>query len=443
MPRYKGGAIIRHILIRIRAVIALSFAFSALASLFSFPMVHASGATLYVSPPNGNFVVDSTFDVSFLVNTGGESINAVSLDISFPTDLLQVVKPVAGSSFIAIWIAQPSFSNTDGTIHLEGGAPQPGLNSSAGTIMGVTFRARAAGSAKIKIADGAKVLANDGSGTNIFSTKNDATITITPKPPQGATLSSSTHPDQNTWYSNATPVFSWESAPKASAISWSYDQNLSTEPDTKAEEFSPTITTKADQDGRWYFHLRVQANGVWSGTNHYLTNIDTTAPAKFTPVIDPNHSTSQQKPVVTFRTTDALSGLDHYDLKVDATSGTENASTFFTEQQSPYVLPQLKGGKHQVTVRAYDKAGNMTEGQATVDVISLPSPTNPFLAALLANEGIYIAIIGLLLLALAILLILYFHHRPLHTMVGINTPPPPPLPSKTLDQVYDHPPPTN
>ena len=49
---------------------------------FSFPAkTEAAGASLYLAPANGTFFVGSTFDVSVFVNTGGNNVNAVKVDL--------------------------------------------------------------------------------------------------------------------------------------------------------------------------------------------------------------------------------------------------------------------------------------------------------------------------------------------------------------------------
>lgn len=419
--------------------LVLSFIF-----LAGYQPVKAGGATLYLSPAAGSFVVDSTFDISVLMNTNNQSVNAVSMDITFPAQLLQVVKPVANSSVIAIWIAQPSFSNTDGKIHLEGGIPNPGVNSSAASIMGITFRAKQAGIAKIRINDGARVLANDGAGTDIIGGRNDGTITLTAKPPDGPSISSDTHPDQNSWYQNLSPQFSWISKDTVSAISYQFDQNPTTEPDQIAEAMATTIPTQATEDGLWYFHLRVQSNKTWGGTSHYLVHIDNTAPAAFEPVIDPIDALPGQKPVATFITTDRASGIDHYELKVESLDNEENSASFFTEQQSPYVLPMLEKGRYQLTVRAFDKAGNITEGLTRLNV------TDQAVAVTLGEKPVNVPFrwvwsalfVGLLVMLLTVWLIKRRGRRKaLATLLTTNLPSPnqpvpispvsPPIPAPT------------
>lgn len=64
--------------------------------------------------------------------------------------------------------------------------------------------------------------------------------------------------------------------------------------------------------------------------------------------------TNNTQPVITFATTDATSGIHHYELKV--------RDEAFAAVTSPYTLPAQPDGEHVVTVRAVDKAGNFTDG---------------------------------------------------------------------------------
>ena len=112
--------------------------------------VSAEGASLILSPSSGTFYARNTFDVSVFVNTGGSNINAVKVDLEFDPKKLQVVNPTAGKSFISFWIAQPKYSNTKGSISFQGGIPSPGINTSAGLVSTVTFRAISPGNSSKK-----------------------------------------------------------------------------------------------------------------------------------------------------------------------------------------------------------------------------------------------------------------------------------------------------
>ncbi|MEX1051804.1 MAG: cohesin domain-containing protein, partial [Patescibacteria group bacterium] len=122
----------------------------------------ATDASIYFSPNSGEFLVGSTLDVSIVVNTGDHSINALQADITFPADKLQVISPSVGTSFISIWTAQPTYSNTAGTLSFAGGLPNPGIKSSSAVLATIQFRVKSAGNATLKFGESTQILANDG-----------------------------------------------------------------------------------------------------------------------------------------------------------------------------------------------------------------------------------------------------------------------------------------
>ncbi len=336
-----------------------------------YPAVsHGAGASLYLSPGSGSFFVGSTFDVSIFVNTGGENINAVQADLSFDPKKIQVASPTAGKSFIEVWIVQPSFSNAKGTISFIGGVPTPGVNTSSGLISTITFRIIAPGETTIKLLDSCRVLLNDSYGTNTLTSRGRGVYTLLVPPPEGPKVYSPTHPDQNKWYKNNNPTFSWETEEGITDFSYSFDRDPVSVPDSISDGNFTSVSYSAIEDGICYFHVKAKKEGVWGGASHYAVQIDSTAPAGFTPTIEPSAQTTEKQPLVFFSTTDGLSGMSHYTLKyIDITKERkEEESGFFQEVISPYKLPSLESGKYLVVIRAYDIAGNWREETVKIEI---------------------------------------------------------------------------
>lgn len=341
-----------------------------------------AGASLYLSPSTGTFTKESTFDVSIFLNTGGQSANAFELTLNFPATKLQVVSPQAGSSVVSIWITQPTFSNSNGTVTLAGGLPSPGINSSGALITTITFRAKGTGPATLSLGDNSKVLANDGAGTNILTSKTQATYTLTLPPPSGPVVTSTTHPDTNVWYNYSAATFKWE-PPSSDIVGYSFilDQNPSTIPDKAVNTKITSQSFESLPDGRNYFHLRAQNTDGWGSPTHFLVKIDKTPPAKFTPSLDRIRTTPELGGLLSFSTTDQASGISRYEVRIIDQSKKDQAG-LFTEQKSPYKLPQLETGDYQVVVRAYDGAGNMTDGTVTLNVALALNPWDYVINAL-------------------------------------------------------------
>ncbi len=333
------------------------------------PVAHAAGASLKISPTGGVYQVGALVDVSFILDTGGEAVNAISADILFPADKLQIVNPAASTSFITVWVTAPTFSNTDGTLSFQGGIPNPGVKTSSGVISTVTFRVKSAGKATIKYAPTSKVLRNDGEGTNILTSTGVAEYVFDLPPPEGPLVNSPTHGDQNQWYNNSLIQFGWEPITGAKGYSYTFDQTAKGTPDTTIDTDKTAVSVDATSDGIWYFHVRALTES-WGGTTSYPVHIDVTPPAAFEPKLDKSILTIEETGTLRFITTDAASGIDHYEVKQVTKKGTAQGNTLFVEVSSPYITPKLSEGEYEFIVRALDRAGNSTEGTAGLNVVA-------------------------------------------------------------------------
>jgi hypothetical protein len=337
-------------------------------------VVTAEGASLFFSPNTGTFFIGSTFNVSIFVNTGGNNINAVKVDLKFDPQKLQVASPVAGKSFISVWIAQPTYSNIDGTISFQGGVPSPGINTSSGLVSTITFRVISPGETFLEFLDSSQVLLDDGQGTNALTSMGEGFYSLKIPPPAGPKVFSSTHSDQNKWYKNNNPAFAWQKETGVTDFSYSIDQNFHAVPDNVSEGNHTSVSYADLEDGIWYFHIKAKKGGGWGGITHYLVQVDTTPPAIFKLSFEPSPNspvTAARAPVVSFITTDAFSGLDHYEVKTINLEETieKKEIGFFVEVNSPYRLHSLDLGEHEIVVRAYDQAMNWRDSSERIEII--------------------------------------------------------------------------
>jgi len=380
--------------------------------------VKAEGASLYISPQTGTFFIGSTFDISIFVNTGGNNVNAVKVDLKFDQRKLQIASPTAGRSFISVWISQPTFSNIEGTAVFRGGVPSPGINTSSGLVSTITFRAIQLGEAVVSVSDSSLVLLDDGKGTNVLNSVGRGVYTISIPPPEGPKVFSSTHPDQNKWYNNNSPTLSWEREEGVTDFSYSIDESFSGVPDNVSEGDHTSVSYADLEDGIWYFHIKAKKGNVWGGITHYILLIDITPPAAFTLAFEPTLRSpvmTSQEPTISFITTDGLSGLSHYELKViDLTEGLQKEAQFFIEVSSPYKLPSMAAGEYEIRVRAFDLALNWQDSNKKIEVI----PTEKMFYITKGGIDIWtffvpwkILILILLLLIIVILVIVFWWRR--------------------------------
>ncbi|HEX3047021.1 MAG TPA: Ig-like domain-containing protein [Bacillota bacterium] len=110
-----------------------------------------------------------------------------------------------------------------------------------------------------------------------------------------------------------------------------------------------SLSSGSDGERTVYVQYK-NGGGATSAIYNYVITLDTNLPQAFSVTANPNNWTPNQQPVLTFTTTDTLSGVDHFDLTVDG--GTPLIVT------SPYQLPVQTDGAHTIIITAIDKAGN-------------------------------------------------------------------------------------
>jgi hypothetical protein len=359
---------------------------------------------LFITPRSGNFLVGSTFEAPIYIDTKGNNINAINLKISFDPNKLTIVKPSSGKSIFGIWIETPGYDNVKGTASLVGVIPG-GIVTSSGLIGTITFKAKASGSTRVNITNYSSANLNDGLGSEVELTRIGATYTIDQKPPEGMTISSETHPSQDRWYNNNNPILNWSIEDGNIGYSITFDNSPNTIP---PNEINSTESSKAYEnikDGIWYFHVKANKNGVWGNTSNFQVKIDTTAPAVFTPNVNTIKDNGKNKKyLVSFLTTDSLSGINHYEVGIINKKEADTMSPVFTETESPYLIPLDTSNNLRVIIRAFDNAGNLHD--ASVDLY--PGYN---LISILKDYSMYILSLLIILMLLELTLHYLFGHH--------------------------------
>jgi len=347
--------------------------------LFGVVGTTVQAANLSVGPVGGTFTAGSTFNMSVFLDTEGEAINATRVSISFPPDKLQVGSPSIGQSIIGVWTNPPSVNNQIGRIQLQGGIPG-GVTTSNGLITTVTFRVISVGDAFVKFLDDSVVLLHDGIGTDVLSDTGNGIYKLILPPPAGPAVVSETHPEQSRWYANPNITFKWISQEAADGYSWVLNKEPIDIPDDIIDGSKTTVGYTNLADGIYYFHIKTFKRQTWGGVTHFASKIDASPPAEFPISVEGSSRTTNRQPGIRFSTTDALSGMDHYTLKIiplnSKTLPQQNGFTpnqpLFIEVESPYVVAPLELGTYDVIVRAHDKAGNFRDVTKRFAIVSSP-----------------------------------------------------------------------
>ncbi len=349
-----------------------------------FNINNASAATLYFSPRAGTYIVGKSFSVSINVSTV-DSANAFEGTINFPEDKLQLTSLSKSGSIMSLWVQEPSFSNSVGTVRFEGVVLNPGYTGSSGKIITLNFKVKSAGEARLGFADGA-VLANDGEGTNILTGAGAADFILSdageaPAPESGGgtsaptapKVSSPTHPDQNRWYSNSNPNFVWDLPSTIRAVSYLITASSASNPGTVADPLASSRAYSGIADGTSYFHIRFKNSSAWGPISHLKFQIDTVPPTR--PKITFLSALPDDPSVrAWFEATDALSGVEYYEV-IAGDSALVRINSGSISSSTPYILPAQQPGKHLLLVKAYDFAGNYSEATAEFAVTTLEPPT--------------------------------------------------------------------
>ncbi|MDP2864479.1 MAG: cohesin domain-containing protein [bacterium] len=371
--------------------------------------VAAEAATLYFSPPSGSHTVGGTFLVGVYVSSADQAMNAAAGVISFPQDKLEVTSLSKTGSIFNLWVQEPLFSNSAGTINFEGIVLNPGFTGSAGKIITINFRAKSTGSAYLSFSSGS-VLANDGRGTNILTGMNagnyniqSTTITplpeseteaITPLPSTGVPLapkiSSPTHPDPEKWYSKNSPEFTWDLPSGVTGVSFLLHEKPTANPGSESDGLLTSTKFENVEDGIWYFHITFRNSYGWGQILHRKVLIDTKPPEPFSVIIDNENDATNPSPVFLFETTDLLSGLEYYEVEINEEKTTTTPQNI---KDNPYQPLPLAPGKYDVELRAYDKAENYTSASTEFEVLPIKGvvitkiPKNIRIGEILEIEG--------------------------------------------------------
>ena len=369
---------------------SVSLVFCLVSVLCSLPeAAWAQTATLYLLPSTGNYTVGTTFSVTVKVSSGGIPINAAEGSLIFNTEELNVVSLSKSGSIFSLWTTEPTFSNSAGTIEFGGGTPAS-FTGAAGTMVTITFKAKKSATANVNFLSGA-VLAADGKGTNVLANMTSGTYTLTPgiitppaeevSPkeyvapptvgvPAAPVVSSTTHPDENKWYSNNDPEFNWSLPSGVTGVSLLLHKSPTANPGNVSDGLLESKKYESIEDGIWYFNIKFRNQYGWGAILHRKVLIDTRPPLPFEIKVQREDPTDPQ-PVLLFETTDETSGIEYYEVKIG------EGEPFPAEKikTESYKLPPQALGIHEIEVKAFDKAGNYARASTEIEVLPIETPT--------------------------------------------------------------------
>jgi len=205
-------------------------------------------------------------------------------------------------------------------------------------------------------------------------------------------------PASGSWTGNPRPTFVWHRTTDAGVGLRCYELWMRLSSDTwQLRQGNITDTTYALQPaqalthGTWYWRVRaVDSLGNYTASYYWEWElyVDLQPPLAFNLVTPLDGATvSLPTPTFTWRsTTDASSGLSHYELWLDSVLNVDNLSDTFSAPAAP--LPE---GPHRWWVKAVDNVGNVRESNSRRTVYLDWNPPDTFsLAAPPDNDTTYL-----------------------------------------------------
>ena len=348
----------------------------------------AKAAIVSVTPQHNNISYGETFVVDLRLNSEKEIINAIQATITYPANILNIIDISKGGSFLTLWPQEPIIDEEAVTIKFAAGIPH-GSYVVDGKVISLIFRAISSGSAEIDFDEElSSVHLNDGQGTKTETEFISGIYQISPA--VLINIISPTHPNENVWYRNNSPIFEW-TVKQGAQYSYTLADGPDEVPDTRPEAVTGEVAYTSLVDGIYYFILNErQPEKGWAVAGKRRVMIDQTPPLSFEYLIGSDLTVYNGKKFLSFSTTDLTSGIDHYDVI--------EGGKAYRNQQSPYLLKD-QSLKKTITVRAFDKAGNSAESSLGTKSEKLGQNSNRYM----------LISVGLVIIAVIIILVIFLN----------------------------------
>lgn len=353
----------------------------------SFTLAQAAGATLSLSPANGTFSVGERVQAVIRLHSGGDPVNAAEATLNFSSDALQVISLSKADSIFSLWAVEPTFNNATGVISFGGGTTVP-FSGSNGKILSITFLVKKAGEVSLSFSSG-RVLAADGTGTDVFSGSAGAgwklaPVQVAPPTLTAPTIFSPTHPDQNKWYGSNDVKLTWTVPSDVTGVRLLVGRIPRVTPTIL---YVPAVSEKeiADlEDGVSYFHAQFKNARGWGEVSHFRLQIDTEEPSRFDIAEVPRKDAGTRAEFI-FDARDKTSGVEYYEISID---GTEPV-VWRDKGTQRYEAPAVGPGKHTLVAKVVDRAGNSRSSSVAFIIEGLSPPTiNEYPKALQSGESL-------------------------------------------------------
>ena len=163
----------KHLFITTEQKLLATFLLSSFFFLLSTVSAHAG--VISIQTESKKFHLGDVFTIDVVVNSEGQTLNAVATDVVFPNELLEYVKDNDAKSVLSLWVEDPELVETS-TVHLSGITPG-GFNEPDAQIVSLTFKVIGQGQGNIETSN-AQLLLHDGLGTQAMVKAENVHVSI-------------------------------------------------------------------------------------------------------------------------------------------------------------------------------------------------------------------------------------------------------------------------
>jgi len=216
----------------------------------------AFAAGISVSNSGAKYVGDTT---TVTITATGATFNAFSGSISASGP----IKIVSTSPGDALWVTKPS-----GTGDFVGAVTNSVTSFKIATlkVQGTGVGTGKISVSNVKLANKGVIAGNDGGSTS-FSFERK------PTPPGTITVSSTTHPDQKTFYEATSATLTWDKPSGVTGFSYLMNDTADTTPEAKVTSADLTMIYDSLTIGTHYFHIRAINGDGWGPASHFTINV--------------------------------------------------------------------------------------------------------------------------------------------------------------------------
>lgn len=231
---------------------------------------------------------------------------------------------------------------------------------------------------------------------------------------QAPEISSPTFTEPGQWYPPVAGQFTWTLTEGVERVAVEVGTSTQFEPMNVLDGTPRTYTVPANawSSGTQYVGVQFRVNGEWGDIAYYPVRIDTEPPEMLSVNMAQDKDTGELHLMP--RSVDAESGVAGFAVAVN---GKEYQNISPDAAEEGMTLDWLKPGVHEVTVAAFDEAGN--QRTRTFPIVITPgvaagahtAATQSTEGAWLHNPALIPALVGLLVISVIFAFLVYIRHR--------------------------------